>query len=83
MFFPLVGFLAKNQKKFKVGKIRNNDEETDYFEKKKRFHLLKRHLYQYGKPENMLLVTGRLLFTFCHFPQLERTLLYPLSISST
>ena len=38
------GFLGKNQKKFKVGKVTNNDEETEYFEKKKRFHPLNGHL---------------------------------------
>ena len=34
-------FLAKNQKKIKVGKVRKSDEETEYFEKK---NASKRHL---------------------------------------
>ena len=41
-------FLAKNQKVFDVGKIRQYDEETEYFENK-RFYLLKRPLYENGK----------------------------------
>ena len=38
-----LGFFGKNQKKFKVGKVRKYDEETEYFEKKS-FHPSKRHL---------------------------------------
>ena len=53
----IVGFLAENQK---VEKIRKYYEETEYFEKK-RFYLLKRHFYQNGKAENMLVVAGRLV----------------------
>ena len=40
-------FLAKNQKSFKGGKLRNYHEETEYFEKKTFF--LEKHLYQNGK----------------------------------
>ena len=34
-------FFGKNQKKIKVGKVRNYDEETEYFEKKNALILLK------------------------------------------
>ena len=37
-------FIGKNQKKFKVGKVRKYDEETEYFVKKNRFHPSKRRL---------------------------------------
>ena len=37
-------FLAENQKQIKFGKIRKYGEETEYFEKKKRFHPSKKHL---------------------------------------
>ena len=56
MCFPLE--LAKNQKIFKVVEIRKYDKEAEFFGKK-RFHLLKRHLYQNGRAENTLVVAGR------------------------
>ena len=56
----IVRFFAKNQKVFKVGKIGKSDEGTDIW-KKKRFHLSKRHLYQNGKAEDVLVVAGRLV----------------------
>ena len=38
VFLPyLLGFSAKNHKNFKGGKIRYNDEEAEYFEKKNAF----------------------------------------------
>ena len=37
-------FLAKIREKLKVGKVRKNDEETEYFDKKKLFHPSERHL---------------------------------------
>ena len=45
---------------FKVGKIRKCDEETESFENK-RFHLLKRHFYQNGEAENMMVVPNCLV----------------------
>ena len=56
MCFPLE--LAKNQNIFKVGEIIKYDEEAEYFGKK-RFHLLKRHLYQNGSVEDTLVAAGR------------------------
>ena len=53
-------FLAKNQKSFTCVKIKKYEEETEYFEKKKRF-LLKKHLYQNAKAHNMPEVAGRLV----------------------
>ena len=54
--------MAENEENFKVGKIRKSEDQ--YFEKKKRFHLLKEHLHQTGKAENMLVVLGRLILFF-------------------
>ena len=42
-----------------VGKIRKYDEEKVSFSRKKRCHLLKLHLYQIGKAQNMPVVAGR------------------------
>ena len=60
--FPpyLRGFLAKNQKVFKIG---NYDEETEHFEKETLF-LSKNHLHQNGKAQNIPVVSGRLVFVF-------------------
>ena len=46
-------FLAKIRKKFKVGNVRNYDEEAEYSEKKKRFHPPKRHLQQCWRAQNI------------------------------
>ena len=53
------GFLAKNQKFFQLAKLENMLKKQ--FLEKKRFHLLKGILYQFGKEQNMQVVTGRLV----------------------
>ena len=54
------GFLAKNQKEFKVGKIRIYDEQKGYFEKKNAFILLKGILNNVGA-QNISDVVGCLV----------------------
>ena len=55
-------FLPYNQKTLKVGKVRKYDEETVYLRKERRFHLPKSLLHKNGKAQNMLVLTGRLVF---------------------
>ena len=64
MSFPpsLEGFLAKNRKLRTLEKI-ENEMKKEFFLKKKRFILLKLHLYQIGKAQNMPLVAG-VLYVF-------------------
>ena len=54
----IVRFFARNQKVCEVGQIREYDEETVYF-KKKRFDLSKSLLYENGSAENMPVAAGR------------------------
>ena len=60
VFFALIMrfFRQKNQKFLNVGKIGKYDEEC-FFSRKKCSHLLKLHLYQIGKAQNMPVVAGR------------------------
>ena len=55
VFSPCDVFLTKNQKIFKIGKITKYEEE--YFEKSS--HLLRRHLHQNWKAQNIPVVAGR------------------------
>ena len=52
----IVRFSAK-----KSENLENIENMMSIFEKKKRFHPFKRHLYQNGKAENMPVVAGRLV----------------------
>ena len=54
----IVRFFARNEKVCEVGEIREYDEETVYFQKK-RFDLSKSLLYENGKAENMPVAAGR------------------------
>ena len=51
-------FLAKKQKTSNIGKSRKYEK---FFSRKKRFHLLKLHLHQIGKAQNMAVLAGRLV----------------------
>ena len=53
-------FLSKNQKFVNVGKNSKYDKEG-FLSMKNRSHLLKLHLYQIGKAQNMSVVAGRLV----------------------
>ena len=57
-------FWQKIQKILNVGKIRKYDEERVFFSRKKRFRLLKLHLYQIRKAQNILVVAGSLVCTY-------------------
>ena len=63
-------FLAKNQKIFKVGKIRKYDEETEYFEIKNAFIFQKGTFYQKGKAQNMPVVAGPFVDSWSQISQL-------------
>ena len=60
-------FLAENHKNFKVGKILKFDEETKYFEKKKRFHPLKIIFNEMGRRKKLPVVAVVLLFCAIFF----------------
>ena len=54
--------LAKNRKLRMLEKLENMKEKNCFFfSRKKRFHLLKLHLYQIGKAQKMPVVAGRLV----------------------
>ena len=58
-------FDKKNQEILNVGKSRKCDEVRVFFRGKKRSHLLKLHLYQIGKAQNMPMIAGRPVY-YCN-----------------
>ena len=54
----------KNRKLWTLERLKNKMKKSVFFSKKERFHLLKLHLHQIGKAQNVPVVASRLLF-FC------------------
>ena len=54
-------FFDKKEKFLNVGKIRKYDEESVFFSRKQRSHLLKLHLYQIGRVQNNPMVAPRVV----------------------
>ena len=50
------------QKTLNVGKFEKIMKKKCFFEEKKRSHLSKLHLHQFGKAQNVLVLIGRLVF---------------------
>ena len=74
-------FWLKIRKFSKLEKLDNIMNKQSILKKKKRFHLLKRHLYQNGKAQNMPVVAGHLvMYLLSRFPWLKRTSLFPLQL---
>ena len=72
LFCPNYECFWQKMKKFKVGKVRKCDEV--FFEKKKRFHLLKSLLCKNGKAQSMPVVPGRLAYFSPHISKRGRKL---------
>ena len=61
----IVTFFAKDEKIFKVGKIKNFSDETELFEKKR--SQLKMQLYKNGKAQNVPVIAGRFFIVNCRY----------------
>ena len=79
----IMRFFDEKLRKFWTLEKLENMMKKEFFSRKKRFHLLKLHLYQIGKAQNTPVVAGRLVAVFNEILYAIVNTLHKITISSS